>query len=81
MRPTLFHLGAVPIHSYGFLIAVGMVLGVGLAVRRGRQVGITTANTLDLTFYAIVVGLLGSRVAYVLMHASDYARLCAGQAP
>ena len=78
MKPTLFHLGALPVHSYGFFIALGMVLGVALAVRRGRQVGIATATSLDLTFYAIVVGLLGARLLYVLMHASDYARLCAG---
>lgn len=78
MKPTLFHLGAIPVHSYGFLIAVGMVLGVVLAVRRGRQVGIPAATSLDLTFYAIVVGVLGSRLLYVLMHAGDYARLCTG---
>lgn len=78
MRPTLFHLGALPIHAYGFLIAVGMVLGVVLAVRRGRTVGIETAHSLDLTFYAIVFGLVGARLLYVLMHARDYARLCAG---
>jgi phosphatidylglycerol:prolipoprotein diacylglycerol transferase len=78
MRPTLFHLGAFPVHSYGFFIALGMVLGVLLAVRRGRQVGIPAATSLDLTFYAIVAGLLGARLLYVLMHAGDYARLCAG---
>ena len=79
MRPTLFHLGSgFPVHSYGFLIAVGMVLGVLMAVRRGRGVGIATGLTLDLTFYAIVFGLVGARLLYVLMHASDYARLCAG---
>jgi phosphatidylglycerol:prolipoprotein diacylglycerol transferase len=79
MRPALFHIGpGFPVHSYGFLLAVGMVFGVALAVRRGRSVGIATADTLDLTFYAIVVGLLGARLLYVLMHASDYARLCAG---
>jgi phosphatidylglycerol:prolipoprotein diacylglycerol transferase len=79
MRPALFHIGpGFPVHSYGFLLAVGMVFGVALAVRRGRRVRIATADTLDLTFYAIVVGLLGARLLYVLMHASDYARLCAG---
>ena len=79
MRPALFHIGSgFPVHSYGFLLAVGMVFGVALAVRRGRSVGIATADTLDLTFYAIVAGLLGARLLYVLMHASDYARLCAG---
>jgi phosphatidylglycerol:prolipoprotein diacylglycerol transferase len=79
MRPTLFHLGSgLPVHSYGFLIAVGMVLGVLVAVRRGRGVGIATGLTLDLTFYAIVFGLIGARLLYVLMHAHDYARLCTG---
>jgi phosphatidylglycerol---prolipoprotein diacylglyceryl transferase len=79
MKPTLFHLGAgLPIHSYGFSIAVGMVLGVALAVRRGRQVGIPTAFSLDLTFYAIVFGLAGSRLLYVLVHATDYVRVCRG---
>jgi phosphatidylglycerol:prolipoprotein diacylglycerol transferase len=82
MKPTLFYLGsgahAVPVHSYGFLIALGLVVGVLLAVRRGRSVGIETGATLDLTFYAIVIGLVGARILYVLMHAGDYARLCTG---
>ena len=78
MKPTLFHLGAFPFHSYGFLIAVGLVAGIAVAVRRGRQVGIDTGITLDLTFYCILVGLVGSRVLYVLMHAGEYARLCMG---
>ena len=74
MRPTLFHLGSsLPVHSYGFLIGLGMVLGVILAVRRGRGLGIPTAATLDLTFYAIVVGLAGARLLYVIMHGSEYA--------
>jgi len=79
VRPTLFHVGAgFPVHSYGFLIAVGMVLGVVVAVRRGRRVGIPTSATLDLTFYAIVVGLAGARLLYVIMHAGAYVRLCVG---
>jgi phosphatidylglycerol:prolipoprotein diacylglycerol transferase len=78
MKPTFFHLGAFAVHSYGFSIAVGLVVGVALAVRRGRHVGIDTGATLDLTFYAILVGLVGARLLYVLMHAGEYARLCAG---
>ncbi len=82
MRPTLFSIGSgahsFPIHSYGFLIAVGMVLGVALAIRRGHCVNISTAATLDLSFYAMVAGLAGARLLYVLMHGDDYLRLCAG---
>lgn len=78
MRPTLFHIGSVDVHAYGFLIALGVLVGVILAVRRGRSVGIETGHTLDLTFYAVIVGMLGSRLLYVLMHAPVYARLCIG---
>jgi len=82
VRPTLFHIGLgrhpFEVHSYGFLIAMGLLVGVALAVRRGRSVGIPTGATLDLTFYAIVFGMLGSRLVYVVTHAGDYARLCTG---
>jgi phosphatidylglycerol---prolipoprotein diacylglyceryl transferase len=78
MRPTLFQLGSVEVHAYGFLIALGVLVGVIVAVRRGRTVGIETGHTLDLTFYAVIVGMLGSRLLYVLMHAPVYARLCIG---
>jgi len=82
MKPTLFFIGsgqhAFPVHSYGFLIAIGLLVGVAISLRRGRSVGIETAATLDLTFYSVVVGLVGARLLYVLMHAGEYARLCGG---
>jgi phosphatidylglycerol:prolipoprotein diacylglycerol transferase len=82
MRPNLFHIGsganAFPVHSYGFFIAVGLIVAVALSVRRGHSVGIETGVSLDLTFYAIVVGLVGARLLYVLMHAGMYASVCRG---
>jgi phosphatidylglycerol:prolipoprotein diacylglycerol transferase len=82
MKPNLFVIGsgahAFPVHSYGFLIAIGLVVGVAISLRRGRSVGIDTGATLDLTFYSVLVGLVGARLLYVLMHAGEYARLCSG---
>jgi phosphatidylglycerol:prolipoprotein diacylglycerol transferase len=82
MKPTLFFIGsgahAFPVHSYGFLIAIGLVVGVAISLRRGRSVGIETGATLDLTFYSVLVGLIGARLLYVLMHAGEYTRLCSG---
>jgi len=78
---ALFHrLGAhaFPVHSYGFMIAIGLVVGVAISLRRGRSVGLDTGATLDLTFYSVLVGLVGARLLYVLMHAGEYARLCKG---
>ena len=82
MRPNLFtlHFGAhgLDVHSYGFLVAMGAIAGVLLALRQGRRMGFDTAAVLDLTFWALVAGIVGSRALYVLVHVSDYSRLCAG---
>jgi len=66
------------VHSYGFLIGVGLLVGIAVALRRGRQVGIEPGVTLDLCFYAVVFGMLGARLLYVLTHATQYANLCLG---
>jgi len=82
VRPNLLtlHFGArgLDVHAYGFLIALGAIAGVLLALRQGRRVGFDTADVLDLTFWALVAGIVGSRILYVLVHVSDYSRLCAG---
>jgi len=82
VRPNLLtlHFGArgLDVHAYGFLIALGAIAGVLLALRQGRRMGFDTAAVLDLTFWALVAGIVGSRALYVLVHVSDYSRLCAG---
>jgi phosphatidylglycerol:prolipoprotein diacylglycerol transferase len=82
VKPNLFVIGSgahtFPVHSYGFLIAIGLIVGVAISLRRGRSVGIETGALLDLTFYSVLVGLVGARLLYVLMHANEYARLCKG---
>ena len=82
MRPTLFalHLGArsLDVHAYGLLVALGAIAGIVLAVRQGRRMGFDTAAVLDLCFWALVAGLVGARLLYVIVHLGDYARLCVG---
>jgi phosphatidylglycerol:prolipoprotein diacylglycerol transferase len=58
------------------MMAAGMLVGVVVAVQRARRVAIEPAVTLDLCFYAVVFGMLGARLLYVLTHAAQYARLC-----
>ena len=82
MRPNLFtlHLGAhgLDVHAYGLLVAMAAIVGVLLVFRQGRRMGFDTAALLDLAFWALVAGIVGSRILYVIVHVSDYARLCAG---
>ena len=39
MRVDLFSIGKFTVHSYGLLIAVGVVLAVIMAMRRGGEKG------------------------------------------
>jgi phosphatidylglycerol:prolipoprotein diacylglycerol transferase len=60
MYPILFEVGGIPIYSYGFMIALGVIAGVSYMVIQGKkEVGLTfdQANTLFLLiFIAAFVG-------------------------
>jgi phosphatidylglycerol:prolipoprotein diacylglycerol transferase len=80
VRPTLFTLpfGAhgLGVHSYGLAIALGFAAGVVLAAREARRVGLDPGAMLDLLFWILVSGVLGSRLTFVVLHAGDFVQLC-----
>jgi phosphatidylglycerol:prolipoprotein diacylglycerol transferase len=78
--PILFSLrvggGEVSVHSYGVMVAAGLAAGVAYAYRAGRHEGLDGGRVLDLAFWMIVAGLLGSRLVYALVNAGDFAGAC-----
>jgi phosphatidylglycerol:prolipoprotein diacylglycerol transferase len=80
MRPVLvtLHVGAreVGLHTYGLLIAVGIAAAIALGAREARRRSLDVGRVLDFAFWATVVGLVGSRLAYGLVNAGDFARTC-----
>jgi phosphatidylglycerol:prolipoprotein diacylglycerol transferase len=80
LRATLLARGGLTLHSYGFLIAIGFAVGVLLALREARRQGLDGGAMMDLLFWILVSGVLGSRLLFVLVHAGEYARLCGGAA-
>ena len=61
------------------LIAVGLAGGVALAYHEGRRQRLDGGRVLDLAFWLIVAGLVGARIAYGIVNAGDFARICRGQ--
>ncbi len=81
MHPVLFTLPLgrreIALHSYGILIAAGLGAGIWVAYREGRRRGLDGGRVLDLAFWLVVSGLVGSRLTYGLVNARSFFHACA----
>ncbi len=64
-QPILLQLGWLQIHWYGFLIALGALLGFLVVLYLSKQYGLKKEKIYDVTFYLIIFGLIGDRLYYV----------------
>ena len=63
---------ALPVHSYGVMIATGFVVAIALAQREARRRGQDTERIGDLAFWVIVAALAGSRLYFIAVNLGDY---------
>ena len=70
MHPILFQFGSFHVYAYGFFIVVGFAAATFLAVLKVRKstIKISLENGIDLFFYTVLSGFLGSRILYVLIN-------------
>jgi phosphatidylglycerol:prolipoprotein diacylglycerol transferase len=73
MHPLLFQLGPIPIHTYGALIAIGFLIAVYTIKRLSEISKIDVDRTLDLVFWTLFVGFIGSRVLFIVTRWEDFA--------
>lgn len=72
MDPIAFQLGPFTIRWYGVFAALGFLAGFALLHYRGKHRPIGGDRAADLAFLAIIGGLLGARILYVLQNWSFY---------
>lgn len=72
MHPILVQLGNIPIHTYGFLIAVGFIIGVQVMQRLAARVGLDPEKMQDLIFGGLLIGFLGARIVFILTRFSYF---------
>lgn len=79
MGRIAFTVFGVDIAWYGLLIAVGMMLGVLLAVKRAKNIGVSEEVVYDIALWSIPAGVLGARIYYVIFnldyYSSDWSRV------
>jgi len=73
-QPILLQIGFIKIHWYGFLIALGALLGFFVVLYLAKQYNIAKDDIYNLTFYLIIFGLIGDRLYYVVYAWNYYAQ-------
>ncbi|HSR50637.1 MAG TPA: prolipoprotein diacylglyceryl transferase [Acidobacteriota bacterium] len=73
MYPKLIDLGPVPIHTYGLLLALALLISIELMARLGHKQGIDRNKIWDLGFIIILSALAGAKLLLVIVEFDTYA--------
>lgn len=71
MYPVLLDVGPVKIYSWGFMLAVAILIILWGAGKQYRKAGYPPDTAMDLVLIAVIAGVIGSRVAYILVYEWD----------
>lgn len=72
MHPVLFQYGWLHIYSYGFFVALGVLVATYLLVKRVEKQGRSPDLVIDLVLLLVLAGIIGARLAYVLLYEPRY---------
>jgi phosphatidylglycerol:prolipoprotein diacylglycerol transferase len=74
MFPILIKIGPLTIHSYGFMMALGVGLGVWFIYVQGKNQGLNAVKLLDATFYILIISLIGAKLTLLAGNFSYYVK-------
>ena len=72
MHPILFQLGPVTIYSYGFFVALAMLLAFFASQRQAKALKVSASTAGDLLFVLFISGVIGARLFFVAQNFGDY---------
>jgi phosphatidylglycerol:prolipoprotein diacylglycerol transferase len=72
MHPILVKIGPLTIHTYGFMMAVGVALGLWFIYAQARRAGMDANRIMDAAFYTIIVSLIGAKLLLFVSNISYY---------
>jgi phosphatidylglycerol---prolipoprotein diacylglyceryl transferase len=71
--PQLFHFGRFFLPTYGFLVSMGVLLGLWISVRNSEKLGIDGEKAWNLGILVVLCGIIGAKVLYIINEWSYYA--------
>lgn len=64
--------GGHPIMWYGIIIAIAMIVGFSVSLRKAKYEGIKSDSVFDLAIFLIIFAILGARLYYVLSKPAEF---------
>ena len=74
MLPKLITIGSFYIPTYGVLVALGFLAGLGIALRLARRAGLPPDKVTNLAVYCAMAGIVGAKLFMFLFDLGDYIR-------
>jgi phosphatidylglycerol---prolipoprotein diacylglyceryl transferase len=72
MFPILVKIGPLTIHTYGFMMAVGVAAGLWFIYVQAKKAGLDANRIMDAAFYTIIVSLIGAKLMLFVGNISYY---------
>lgn len=72
MHPDIIDIGPITIHSYGVMLALAFVAGVWYIRSRSAAERIELESLLNVSYFLIIGGVIGARLAFVALHWNDF---------
>jgi phosphatidylglycerol---prolipoprotein diacylglyceryl transferase len=68
VHPVAFHFGSFTVHWYGIFVAVGFLLGIWTASRRGVRDGLAPEKIADSATWLVLSAMIGARILHVISY-------------
>lgn len=72
MFPELFKIGDFALHTYGLMIAIGIILALYIVKKECERNKLNGDKIIDILFWGIWIGIIGSRIFYVLYFPDEF---------
>jgi phosphatidylglycerol:prolipoprotein diacylglycerol transferase len=72
MHPILLKLGSFEIHSFSVMMVVAFLAALGVLQWRAGRYGLTKDQVADVAFWALISGVLGARIVFILQDLPYY---------
>ena len=74
MFPILVKLGPITIHTYGFMMAVGVAFGIWFIFVQAKKQDLDASKLVDMVFFTVILALIGAKAVLLIGKFSYYTR-------